>query len=183
MTSNEAGKPEDAGSARNGGFGTPDVNYAEELADEIVEIQSHVTRETKAEAVHSLRDERNELEYERLKVEVEMLQAKLASRDAKNKDRLATTRLRGEYAEKAYKLAMGSISFWIVIIGFEATVKLVVPERERILSDPVLIAITTGCTVNVLAAFLGVIRGLFPIHSSGKASAAKKKKKDKKAQP
>lgn len=29
-------------------------------------------------------------------------------------------------------------------------------------SDQVLIAVTTGVTVSVLAAFLGVIRGLFP---------------------
>lgn len=29
-------------------------------------------------------------------------------------------------------------------------------------SDQILIAVTTGVTVSVLAAFLGVIRGLFP---------------------
>lgn len=36
------------------------------------------------------------------------------------------------------------------------------------ISDNALIAITTGVTVNVLAAFLGVIRGLFPPSESGK---------------
>ncbi len=33
---------------------------------------------------------------------------------------------------------------------------------KQMLSDNILIAITTGATINVLAAFLGVIRGLFP---------------------
>ncbi|MGT5125632.1 hypothetical protein ACRWGX_10645, partial [Escherichia coli] len=40
----------------------------------------------------------------------------------------------------------------------------------QIFSDKVLIAITTAVTLNVFAAFLGVIRGLFP---SGKSSGEK----------
>lgn len=73
---------------------------------------------------------------------------------------IATTELRKWGATKAYSLATGSISFWIVIVGFQAVVKTATGVPP--LDDSVLIAITSGCTVNVLAAFLGVIRGLFP---------------------
>lgn len=177
MTSDPAGKPETPADTPPNGDVAPAINYADELAAEIVEIQSHVTPATKQEAAASFRDEKVELEYQRLKVEVRILQADLASKEADNQDRLTTTRLRGDYADKAYKLASGSIAFWVIIIGFEAIVRLVVPGDKVILSDPVLIAITTGCTVNVLAAFLGVIRGLFPSHSNSVKD--KKVKKDK----
>jgi len=72
----------------------------------------------------------------------------------------ANRELRGKYADKAYELASGCIQFWAVAISangiiFGLTGKLMI-------SDTAMIAITTGVTVNVLACFLGVIRGLFP---------------------
>jgi hypothetical protein len=72
----------------------------------------------------------------------------------------ANRKLRDVYAQKAYDLACGCIAFWVIAVGATGTVKAF--SGEQILSDAVLVAITTGVTVNVLAAFLGVIRGLFP---------------------
>ncbi len=49
-------------------------------------------------------------------------------------------------------------------------------------SDTVMIAMTTGVTINVLACFLGVIRGLFPAERHDKntnKNRDKKKSKDR----
>jgi hypothetical protein len=51
---------------------------------------------------------------------------------------------------------------------------------KQVISDTALIAITTGVTVNVLAAFLGVIRGLFPTDQSHKPETTEDTDKDKK---
>ncbi|MFM0292788.1 MULTISPECIES: hypothetical protein [Paraburkholderia] len=86
----------------------------------------------------------------------------------------ANRELRNKYAGKAYDLACGGLVFWGVALS--ATGIVFVLTGRQMLSDKVLIAITTGATVNVLAAFLGVIRGLFP-----NASGAPKEKSEKKA--
>lgn len=80
--------------------------------------------------------------------------------EQKAADMAANRELRKLYADKAYNLACGCISGWAVALGAHGIVK-VVTGREM-WSDTVLLAITTGVTVSVLAAFLGVIRGLFP---------------------
>lgn len=72
----------------------------------------------------------------------------------------ANRTLRQRYADKAHQLALGCIAFWIITIGAVGVVNAV--TGRQILSDTVLVAVTTGVTVNVLAAFIGVIRGLFP---------------------
>ena len=92
--------------------------------------------------------------------------------EAKVSALIATTELRKWGATKAYSLATGSISFWVVIMGFQAVVKTATGVPP--LDNSVLIAITTGCTVNVLAAFLGVIRGLFPNRKDSDRDARKK---------
>lgn len=75
--------------------------------------------------------------------------------------------LREKYADKAYKLATGCIQVWAIVIGMQGIMKAIL--GIEMWSDKVLIAITTGVTVSVLAAFLGVIRGLFGgNHSNGK---------------
>jgi hypothetical protein len=107
----------------------------------------------------------------------QLLTETLRKLQAKNTDRETTTKLRSEYAGKAYKLASRSILFWVVIVGFQGISHLVTDRAP--LSDAVLIAITTGCTVNVLAAFLGVIRGLFPSASKAKGRTPNKGKKSK----
>jgi hypothetical protein len=78
-------------------------------------------------------------------------------------DRKANRALREKYADKAYQLACGCICFWVVVIAYAAFIQTALNRPP--LSDTVLIAVTTGVTVNVLAAFLGVIRGLFPSES------------------
>ncbi|MDF3982145.1 hypothetical protein P3W23_09105 [Luteibacter sp. PPL554] len=105
---------------------------------------------------------------EATKQKTERLKAKVAAL-------VTTTELRKWGATKAYSLATGSMSFWVVIIGFQAAMKTAAGVAP--LDNNVLIAITTGCTVNVLAAFLGVIRGLFP----HKPDPSRRKRKSPKA--
>lgn len=72
----------------------------------------------------------------------------------------ANRELRGKYADKAYALAAGCIQFWAVAISANGIIFGL--SGKLMISDTAMIAITTGVTVNVLACFLGVIRGLFP---------------------
>lgn len=83
----------------------------------------------------------------------------------------ANRALRNVYADKAYRLACGCICFWVIAIGAVGVVHAVTGVQA--LSDAVMIAITTGVTVNVLAAFLGVIRGLFPASERGSGKNGK----------
>lgn len=94
----------------------------------------------------------------------EMMQEKLTDEEVKDKE--ANRQLRDKYAARAYELACGCIGFWVILIGADAT--LAAALGRHVVSDNVLIAVTTGVTVNVLAAFLGVIRGLFPASSSSR---------------
>ena len=72
----------------------------------------------------------------------------------------ANRHLRQIYAAKAYGLAAGCIVLWAALLAIQGGIKATV--GIDVWSDQVLIAVTTGVTVSVLAAFLGVIRGLFP---------------------
>jgi hypothetical protein len=72
----------------------------------------------------------------------------------------ANRQLRQIYAAKAYGLAAGCITLWAVLLALQGGIKVTI--GLEMWSDQVLIAVTTGVTVSVLAAFLGVIRGLFP---------------------
>ena len=85
-------------------------------------------------------------------------------------DHKANRQLRNKYASKAYNLACGGLVFWGVAIS--ATAIAYGATGRQMFSDKVLIAITTGATINVLAAFLGVIRGLFP--SGGEQQRSKR---------
>lgn len=82
----------------------------------------------------------------------------------------ANRKLRDKYADRAYQLASGCITAWVVMLGTQGVVKAV--TGVEMWSDKVIIAATTGVTVSVLAAFLGVIRGLFP---NGNGSGSKGK--------
>lgn len=75
-------------------------------------------------------------------------------------DRKQNRSLREKYADKAYQLAFGCLWWWAVMLVASGVVNMA--RGEPMWSDKVLIAVTTGVTVSVLAAFLGVIRGLFP---------------------
>lgn len=74
-------------------------------------------------------------------------------------DMEANRLLRDQYAKRAYDLACGCITMWVILLFSQGIIK-VLTDKEM-WSDKVIIAVTTGVTVSVLAAFLGVIRGLF----------------------
>lgn len=67
--------------------------------------------------------------------------------------------LRKDFAYKAYDMAMGCISFWIIIVSGSAIVKFV--TGREFLTDTAIGIITTGVTINVFTALLTVIKGLF----------------------
>jgi hypothetical protein len=69
--------------------------------------------------------------------------------------------LRRQYANKAFVLACVILGFWGIIISVGVWSGMTGGHLKP-LSDKVLMAITAGATANVFAAFLSVIRGLFP---------------------
>lgn len=74
-------------------------------------------------------------------------------------DRRHNRDLREKYSDKAYRLATGCLTMWAMMLGTQGAIKAL--TGVEMWSDQVIIAVTTGVTVSVLAAFLGVIRGLF----------------------
>jgi len=86
-----------------------------------------------------------------------------ASLDEVNKETAADMRhnrgLREIYADKSYQLAFSCLWGWAGMLLAMGVVNGV--RGKELWSDQVIIAVTTGVTVSVLAAFLGVIRGLF----------------------
>lgn len=93
-------------------------------------------------------------------------------------DKQANRSLRDTYAKKAYELAADCIHFWIFLILANGLITAML--GKQVISDTALIAITTGVTVNVLAAFLGVIRGLFPTDKANQPDGAENSNTDKK---
>lgn len=93
-------------------------------------------------------------------------------------DKQANRSLRDTYAKKAYELAADCIHFWIFLILANGLITAML--GKQVISDTALIAITTGVTVNVLAAFLGVIRGLFPTDKAHQPDTAENSNTDKK---
>ncbi|KIS43905.1 hypothetical protein [Kosakonia radicincitans] len=75
-------------------------------------------------------------------------------------DRQADRQLRVKFGDKAYKVAKKSLYGWCWLLTIYAMFKF--RFKTELFSDNVLMAITTAVTLNVFAAFLGVIRGLFP---------------------
>ena len=74
-------------------------------------------------------------------------------------DRTANRKLRQRFAEKAYKVAKWGLYGWGCVLILSVIGNVV---GVKTFSDEVLIAITSATTLNLFAAFLGVIRGLFP---------------------
>ena len=75
-------------------------------------------------------------------------------------DRKQNRSLREKYADKAYNLAQVCLFAWACMLSASGLVNGL--RGDPLWSDKVIIAVTTGVTVSVLAVFLGVIRGLFP---------------------
>ncbi|MEJ8673442.1 hypothetical protein [Chromobacterium amazonense] len=93
-------------------------------------------------------------------------------------DKVANRKLRDKYSKRAYSLARGCICFWMVVVATNGVLSAALPKPP--ISDNVIFALTTGVTVNVLAAFLGVIRGLFPTSWSTRDALTQGKKGNKK---
>jgi|GEM_PF-728788 len=77
-------------------------------------------------------------------------------------DKKAERALRKKYAGRAFWFAVCGIGFWFFLLLWTGCATY---YRDRApFSDNVLIAITAATSVNLFAAFLGVIRGLFPVN-------------------
>lgn len=73
--------------------------------------------------------------------------------------------LRDKYSFKAFKVVKKSLWGWAILLTIYASIKFFTRHDNggfEIFSDQVLIAITTATTLNIFAAFLSLIRGLFP---------------------
>lgn len=82
----------------------------------------------------------------------------------KIEDIKAERALRRKYANRAYWFAVGGVLFWAGLLIWTGCATY---YRDKApFSDHVLIAITTATSINLFAAFLGVIRGLFPVKGS-----------------
>lgn len=79
----------------------------------------------------------------------------LKEQNSKSKD---DRQMRKLYAEKAYTFASYTISFW----AFLFLAYFLSPPDKKPLNDTALAIFTTACTVNILAAFISIIKGLFP---------------------
>lgn len=76
----------------------------------------------------------------------------------------ADRELRDRYGFKAYKVVKKSLWGWAILLAIYAACKFF--YDKELFSENVLIAITSATTLNIFAAFLGVIRGLFPVNGS-----------------
>lgn len=85
-------------------------------------------------------------------------------------DRIADRALRERFGDKAYNVVRKTLYGWAILLVVYAFCNLFF--GKEIFSDKVLIAITSAVTLNTFAAFLGVIRGLFP---SGRQEKPKEK--------
>ncbi|MGY6089233.1 hypothetical protein ACWX9Y_04290 [Avibacterium paragallinarum] len=66
--------------------------------------------------------------------------------------------MRKLYAERAYNIALWTLAFW----AFLFLTYFLSPPDKKPLSEIALGIFTTACTVNILAAFISIIKGLFP---------------------
>ena len=81
-------------------------------------------------------------------------------------DRKAERELRKKYAGLAFNFAVGGVLFWAALLVWTGWTTYY--STKPPFSDNLLIAITTATSINLFAAFLGVIRGLFPSNGGQK---------------
>ncbi|WP_085166146.1 hypothetical protein [Gilliamella bombi] len=77
----------------------------------------------------------------------------------------ANRELRDKYLFKAFKVVKKSLWGWAILLFVYGVVKFLTRHENggfEIFSDQVLIATTSATTLNIFAAFLSLIRGLFP---------------------
>lgn len=131
-------------------------------------LSSDVDAEAKSDAATSVHAWRSRVEQDRLESEVENLREQIRTQ--------ADTRaMRRSYAREAIGLARAAVMFWVgmfFVVGFSNAMAGKVP-----FSDQALVTLTAGATVNVLAAFIGIIRGLFPAGVGVKSNGSDAEKK------
>lgn len=66
--------------------------------------------------------------------------------------------LREKYASISYSFAKYTIAFWMFLFF----VYFLSPINAKPISETALGIFTTACTINILAAFISIIKGLFP---------------------
>lgn len=91
-------------------------------------------------------------------LKAELDKEKLNSLKEKNSKSKDDREMRKIYAEKAYNFAAYTISFW----AFLFLAYFLSPPDKKPLNDTALAIFTTACTVNILAAFISIVKGLFP---------------------
>jgi len=126
---------------------------------------SEATDDSKLDAHVGLQLEKTSLENERLKLHLEGARAN-------NKQLKDTGKLRKRYARRALRLAEVAIGAWLFFFALTGIINII--QGRPFLSDHALLAFTAGATVNVLAAFLGVVRGIFPEMANGNGAAPRK---------
>lgn len=67
-------------------------------------------------------------------------------------------KMRKLYAERSYNIGLWTLVFWAFIF----LMYFLSPADKKPLSETALGIFTTACTVNILAAFISIIKGLFP---------------------
>lgn len=79
----------------------------------------------------------------------------LQEQNFKSKD---DRRMRRDYANKAYDFAKYTIVFWMFLF----LIYFLSPTNNKPLNDTALGIFTTACTINILTAFISIVKGLFP---------------------
>jgi len=85
--------------------------------------------------------------------------------------------MRESYADKACYIVVGCLWGWAVFLLFAGWTKY---YDQPVFSDQTIAVVTTGVTLNIFAALLTVIRGLFPTAKSEPAKSNRAKKTAKK---
>lgn len=113
------------------------------------------------------RESREEIELrvkrETASYEAEQRAEQLKALQAENQRKRDDMELRKRYASKAVDLAYGATIFWALMFFLSGILRVFGLD---FLSDNALIALTSGATINVIAVFLVVVKGLFPSNKS-----------------
>lgn len=102
---------------------------------------------------------------ETLDFDIEEKRVKVSLQQEQFEREKADRQLRDKYSFKAFKVVKKSLWGWAILLFVYGVTKFLTRHENggfEIFSDQVLIAITTATTLNIFAAFLSLIRGLFP---------------------
>lgn len=89
--------------------------------------------------------------------------------------------LREKHAERAVTLAQVAVACWIFLFAVAGVCNVAV--NKPFLSDQALATLTAGATVNVIAVFLVVVKGLFPAPHPPQQKVKKRRLDERKKSP